>query len=345
MIESNYSKRGFGVFVRQRRKITVRTVVAFAALLSTLLFTQSGVVNAQGAANTLKVTPVRSDIEIMPGDTKTVKVTVSNLTKNAINIHPIANDFIAGDDNGTPALILDEKEFAASHSLKRFMSPLEDILIPAEEAKTINVTISVPKEAQAGGYYGAIRFAPTVADSGGQVNLSASVASLILLRVPGETVEKLSLREFTVLQSGTTGSFFRNNNDMKVAFSFDNLGNVHVGPFGKISIKKGDKVVHEYDFNVDDPRSVILPDSTRRWDVPLEKVDTAGHYTVIATFTYGQRNQTIEVEQSFWFIPDWVIIVAIAGVIVLVGIVILVIFLIRKRSRRSRAPRGRYGHR
>lgn len=309
-------------------------------LISPHLFAQSAN-SASNPANTIKVTPVRTDTQIMPGDSKTIQVTVTNLTKAPISVTPVINDFVAGDDRGTPALILDVDKFAPSHSLKRFMAPLTTATIPGNQSKTFDVVITVPSDAQAGGYFGAVRFAPTDPSSGGQVNLSASVASLVLLTVPGDVIEKLRLDDFEIQQNGVMGTSFRTPDSLKAAFAFQNQGNLQIGPFGKISVKKGDKVVYSTDFNGEDPRDVILPDSTRRWEVPLKDIDSFGRFEVVATFTYGTTNQTIEVTKSFWVIPTWVIIAAIVGVVLLIGAIILTIILVRRSHKRRHMPKIR----
>lgn len=312
--------------------------VAIAMLASPQAHAQSSTTNT---ANTIKVTPVRSDIQIMPGESSTVQVTVSNLTNAPISVTPVTNDFVAGDDRGTPALILDADKFAPSHSLKRFMAPLAAVTIPANQSKTVNVVINVPESAEAGGYFGAVRFAPTDPDSGGQVNLSASVASIILLTVPGDVVERLELEDFNVQQNGVNGTMFNTPDNLRASFAFENKGNLQIGPFGKLSVKQGDKVVFESDFNIEDPKDLILPDSSRRWEIPFENIGTFGHYDVVATFTYGTTNQTIEVKQSFWVIPQWMIIAAIAGVVVLLGVIALTIWLIIRSRKRRHLPKIR----
>lgn len=301
-------------------------LAAFIAVLSV------SVRAADNSTNTLKVTPVRSDIEVQPGKTKIVQTTITNLTDKEISVRAIPNDFVAGDEEGSPALILDENEYAPTHSLKRFMKPLGDMTIPAKSAKTIDVEINVPATAQAGGYFGAVRFAPTSAADGGQVNLSASVASLILLTVPGDMVEKINLTEFNIKQGDKAGSYFTSSNDLTAAFRFENKGNVQIGPLGKISVKKGNSIVYETDFNNKDQRDMILPDSARRWDVPLKKIGSFGRYTVTATFTYGKKNQTIDVERSFWVVPQGVIIATVVGVLFLLAVVISIVLFAKNRK-------------
>lgn len=284
-------------------------------------------------ANTLKVSPVRTDIEIPAGTSKTVPMTVSNLTGGQITVSAIQNDFIAGDERGTPALILDPSQYAPTHSLKRFLRPLPNLTIAAGKARTVDVVITVPKTAQAGGYYGAVRFAPASPDGSGQVNLSASVASLILVTVPGALTEQMDLTDFNIEQDGKANSYFQSANDLQAAFRFQNKGNIQVGPFGKISVTQGDKVVYETDFNNKDQRDMVLPDSARRWDIPLKNIGSFGNYTVKATFTYGSKNQTVEVTKSFWVIPQTVIFITIGAVVGLILLIAIIWFFLRRYKR------------
>lgn len=337
------------VLAKQYVRTSVRVVALFAIAATLLLSVFANLnVSAQSqtnTANTLKVSPVRSDIQVSPGESKVVETTVTNLTDSPISVRPILNDFIAGDERGTPALILDEEDFAPTHSLKRFMQPLEDVTIAPKQAVIIPVTIEVPSDAQAGGYFGAVRFAPTTPDSGGQVNLSASVASIILLTVPGDTIEQLDLTYFDIQQNGVTNTFFNSPDNLQVAFRFQNKGNVQVGPTGKISVTQGDKVVYETDFNNKDQRDQVLPDSARRWEVPLDKIGSFGNYTVTATLTYGSQNKTIEAKKSFWVVPMALIIGAVVGLLVLIGIIVGIVWFLRGYKRRilnNNGGGGRY---
>lgn len=327
------------MLVNRRIVMSVRVVIAF--VLAMVLVSGALVPSASAqSANTLKVSPVRSDIEIKAGASGEVPITITNLTGSDILVSAIENDFVQGDEKGTPSIILDANEYAPTHSLKRFMQPLGNVNVPANGSAVVNVKINVPKDAQAGGYFGALRFAPTTPDSGGQVNLSASVASLILLTVPGPVSEQLNLTDFSLQQGGKAATDFRTPNDLKISFRFENKGNIQLGPFGKISVSQGDKVVYDYDFNLETPRDVVLPDGARRWEVPLQSIGEFGYYTVNATFTYGSKNQSIDVERSFWVIPTAYIIAAIAAVVLLIGGIVWLVFFLKGRRRRAARRHG-----
>lgn len=293
--------------------------------------------------NTLKLSPIRSDIILGAGKSGTVTITLSNLTSAPMVVQPIQNDFIAGDERGTPALILDANKFAPTHSLKRFMAPLKNITIPAGKDVDVKLTINVPANAQAGGYYGAVRFAPVIDADAKSVNLNASAASLVLLTVPGPTEEKLNLTSFDIKQGDKVDTIFQSANDLMLAFRMENKGNVQLGPFGNISVKQGDKVIYSYEFNTENPRELVLPDSARRWDVPLKNIGSFGNYTVTATLSYGSKNQTIEVSKSFWIIPMAVIFATIGGVIFLILLIVGIWLFLRSYKRRILGGSGRRG--
>lgn len=285
------------------------------------------------AANALKISPIRTDVFADPGETKVIKVVVTNTTDREISVKPVQNDFVAGDEDGSPAIILEENEYAPTHSLKRFMKPLENFTMAAGESKAVEMEIAVPEKAEAGGYFGSLRFAPVDPDSGGQVNLNMSLASLVLLKVNGDTPEKLEMTDFLIEQSGRPVTFLTKSDGVKVNVRFKNDSKVHLSPFGKISVTKGKTLVYDTDFNNKDHKDYILPSSARRWEIPLEKIDGFGRYTVSATFTYGVSNKTIEVTKSFWVVPLPMIIGGIVALVLIVTIIGFVIY--KKRSKNS----------
>lgn len=271
-------------------------------------------------ANSMKISPLRTDVVIEAGDSGTVEVLITNLTSSTVVLKPIANDFVAGDESGTPSIMLDENSYAPSHSLKRFMQPLENITVEPGATRKVEVQIVVPEDALAGGYYGVIRFAPA-STAGQPVDLNASVASLILLRVPGPVVESLNLTNFEVRQNGGSSSNFRTPDNLELLLRFENKGNVHVAPFGQVVVQKGKEVLYTYNFNQEDPKDEVLPDSARRWQVPLENLGKFGKYKIAGTFGYGTQGQTINVEKTVWIIPTMYILAAVGGVLLLIVLV------------------------
>jgi len=317
--------------------LVVGNTTAFAAT--------GGTTSPTVATQQLKISPVRTDLTISPGDTGTAKVIISNLTRSQITIQPIENDFVAGGEEGQPALILNPDAYAPSHSLKRFMLPLQNLTIPADSSTSVDVTIAVPKTAQAGGYFGAIRFAPVAPGSSTptSVALDESVASLILMTVPGPTYEDLILTNFDMQQNGSTATNFRTPNNLSLLVRFENRGNLQEAPFGQVYVQKGKKLLYTYNFNDQQPRGEILPDSFRRWYVPIKGMGKFGEYTVGADFTYGTKDETIDITKTIWIIPTTYIIAAVVTILVLAALVIGVWTFLKSYKRRIlSASRRRY---
>lgn len=313
--------------------------VVMVMLLAAGVFLPSNNVSAQqnsgAGGNGIRISPVRSDITVNPGESRTLVLTVQNITGTGATFQAITNDFIPGNnEDGQPALILDSDKFAPSHSLKRYIAAIPNITVASGDSKNVNVTITVPKDAAAGGYYGAVRFTPTGAnDASKNVTLSASVGSLILVRVPGDVKENISLLSFEMRKGieATKGSaFFTTNKDLYAVARFKNSGNVHEQPFGKIVLRKGTKVLQTVEINNTDPRGNVLPDSVRRFPEKLDKVGSFGKFTIDGNFGYGTNGQLLSGSTSFWVIP----LPLIVGVIVLLALLIGLIVGLPKAIKR-----------
>lgn len=317
---------------------TIRNIV-FSGLVGALLVVSLAgvsVVNAQtsdAAGNGIKVSPVRSELTINPGESKTLTLSVQNITGTTAEFQAIINDFVVNGELGQPALILDADKYAPSHSLKRYISEISNTNIEAGKSKDVKVVITMPKDAAAGGYYGAVRFTPAGSSTDKNVTLSASVGSLILVKVPGDLKEDMTISSFDVRkgEDGVGGSsFFTSNKKLYAVVRFKNSGNVHEQPFGKIRLLKGGKVLQQTEINNTDPRGNVLPDSIRRFNTELTKVGSFGKYTVEGNFGYGTNGQLLSANSSFWVVPLGLIV----GVLVAIILIVLAVIAIPKAVKR-----------
>lgn len=264
----------------------------------------------QGPANGFRISPVRSELTIEKGKNESITVTVENPTDIATVAKPIVNDFVASDkENGEPRLILDENAPSPKNSFKKLVGTIPDLELGPKQRKDVNVTISIPADAAAGGYYGAIRFAPSAAGQQSTVGLTASVGTVVLVRVPGNLTERLDLVQIGAAQNGKIGSFFTKGTVTSV-IRLKNSGDIHVQPFGKVLIKNmTGKLVYEYELNNKTPRDNILPESTRRFEDELKSKKLFGRYTIEANLGYSQGSgDLISAKTSFWYVPTWALI-------------------------------------
>lgn len=306
-----------------QHKIRRALSVLGASLLLALSFTQFA---AAAGGNGLRVSPVRTDVTINPGETKNVSLYVTNVTTNPATLQAIVNDFVANpNESGDPAIILDPKQYAASHSLKRFIQPIDNFTLGPGQQKQVTVVIKVPASAPGGGYYGAVRFAPASDTNNNQtVSLSGSVGSLILAKVPGDVKEQLSIASFDARKNDRPSTIFFSKNDIDAVVRFQNLGNIQEAPFGKILLKNSSgKVIATYEVNNVDPRGNVLPDSIRKFTTPLGKsVGTIGKFKLEGNFGYGTNGQLLSASTTFYVIPFSFIV----GFIALVLFIVFLIF-------------------
>ncbi len=313
-----------------RLRLGIVTVVSYIGLVTLLpsaaLAQQIGAGGTSG--NGIRVSPVRTEYTLAPGESRQLTLTVQNLTSTDATYQAIINDFVAGNNElGQPALILDADKFAPSHSLKRYIAPVANVDIAAGKTKEVKVTITMPKDVAGGGYYGAVRFTPAGSAAGKNVTLSASVGSLILVRVPGDIVENVTLVGLDVRSgedASAGSSFFTSNKKLYGVARFKNAGNVHEQPFGKMILKKGGKVVQTMEINSEDPRGNVLPDSVRRFTVKLDKVGLWGSYTLEGNFGYGSNGQLLSGKTSFFVLPLLFIVI---GLLLVAGLVWAVVGL------------------
>jgi len=277
--------------------------------------------------NGLRVTPVKTpqDLVIQAGDSYTYTIQVTNVTSAQADLQAIVNDFTASpDESGNPAVILDPTKFAQSHSLKRFVQSIPNFTLQAGETKQVAVIINVPKSATPGGYYGVVRFAPASTTLGPNQNLglAGSVGSLILIKVPGDINEQVTIASFDARKNDKPDTIFTTNKNITATVRFRNSGNLQEVPFGKILLKnRSGKTLATYEINNLTPPDDVLPDSIRKFSVPLKKVGNFGEYKLEGNFGYGNGGQLLSASTTFYVIPIWL-------VLLVIGIVALILFLI-----------------
>lgn len=246
---------------------------------------------------------------------------------------PVITDIEKGDDFAT-WLKFDEEEFA----------------VGSGKSKVVKFTISPPKEAALGYYYGILVSRMKDAEGQGAV-VSGSTAIPVLLDVRSPNAK----REIQII-SLKPESLFYEYLPVKFNVTFKNSGNVHVSPIGDIFL---DSLFNEEVaiLKVNEGRGNVLPGGIRTftttWDdgfavkviktkdgVPLKdekgnsvyetKYDFSkanlfrfGRYTANLLMVYdnGERDIPVEAKVSFWVIP-WKIlgIATIVGILALLGL-------------------------
>jgi hypothetical protein len=277
------------------------------------------------------VSPVRNILSISRGQTGIVQVTVENPSNSPVTAQAIVNDFLpSNNESGVPRVITNNNTSLPLDNFISIVKPIPNFYLGPQQQKIINVTLSVPKNAISGDYYGVIRFAP-VSSGSGVVALNATVATLFLLTVPGNLFQKLSLVQFSAADaSGNTSAFFTNG-QLSIVTRLLNQGTTHSEPFGTVIVKNMfGKVVDSVEFNNSTPPASILTQSTRKFVTPLKKQSWLGYYTATISIGYGGNVSTlITAQTTFWYIPVWL---EITVLVVIILIIIGIVWIVRRHN-------------
>lgn len=313
--------------------------------------------NTGGTGSGLSISPTRTELSLLPGTTDSVTVSLRNITAGDVVAKVFVNDFEPDNLTGEPRLVTDPERRNAA-SISQFLEETPDVNLAVGETKDVTIAVSVPNDAAPGGYYGALRFQAVPAEQenqdenqaqGSDVSLTANLLSLVLIEVPGDITQKVSVNSAKAFLNDESGSIFTQKPNF-LGVEVQNLGNSFIKPFGRVTVTNfSGEEIFGYELNDANPRSNVLPESTRVFTdafVNIEKrtvngveeedrtspVTSPGRYTVSADISYGNGGEVFTVTSTFWYIPSWLIVVI---ALVLLLLIAAAFFTYRKYSTRS----------
>lgn len=300
----------------------------FAALIGVSLLAVGLIgshASAQGGSG-LQLSPTRSEISANPGEQKTFTIALKNITQSKLSTQVSLNDFESDNVSGTPKILVDTNN-RTPYTLSKMIKGLKNVELAPGETKEIKATIDIPANAAPGAYFGAVRYAVVPqnnTDSERQIALNASVAHLVLVEVPGDVVQQIQVQSLDLQKQGKAHKFFFNRPD-QASLSVKNLGNGFSRPFGRVTINNGfGKEVFNYEVNNNDPKSIVLPNSSRVFTNEVGGVSLPGKYTATASIAYGNGAEVVNYKSSFWYMPIWFLAIIFALILVIVVIAYLI---------------------
>lgn len=332
--------------------MNVRRIIlsAIAAAMAVTSITALPVFAATPSANqnvgqALEIAPPVLNLKADPGEVVKTTISLRDVSTSPLVVRNQINDFVAAGEDGTPKLLIDENGNAQSspYSLKDWVQPLPQFTLQPREVNQLPVTIRVPANAAPGGYYAVVRFtaSPPGLDGNG-VSLSASLGTLILLRVNGDAKEGMKVEEFSATKNGSPNWLFESA-PINFITRLKNEGSSHEQPTGQAAVKDmfGNAVAN-INFNLS--RNNILPGSIRKFEQPLDSSVIGnrvlfGRYTADLTMSYGTQGQTMTASTSFWVIPYRLI--GFAILLIIIAFVVIRIALKRYTERVVANTRGR----
>lgn len=318
-----------------------RTFIVFALLITPL---QGEVfVRAQEASSTASTTPVvaeqqgnwyrseriegnievgdfvvgpgRAEITVSPGETVIQEITVTNrISKN--RTFNLEVEDITGSADGSSAVSLTNGQ-RGPYSIKDYVSfPQKSFTLDLGERARIPVKITIPADAEPGGFYGSVlvstdRSPDEKADDVSRSPVIARIGSLLFVRVRGDA----EIGGQTKSISTVGNKMWYEKGPINLSIAYENTGVVHVNPYGEVSIKN--MFGEEVGFVELDPW-FVLPKSLRSREFDWDREFLLGRYTVTAKINRGYDNKIDEVSTTFWVLPWKIVLGAFAVLFILI---------------------------
>ena len=249
------------------------------------------------------VGPGRIELEMGPGDTRVVEMTISNRMGEG-RFFSFATEDTVGSADGSSAIELLGDE-VGPYTLRDFISvPHERFYLEHATRVRIPVTITIPPDVEPGGRYGTLLTSITTppgqlaVDSGARAGSAviSRVGTLFFIRTPGVVTEDLSLAEFTTRNQQRIFA----SGPITFNITHDNAGSVHATPYGRVTVTNilGEEV---WIRNIDP--WFVMPQSMRTREVTWEQEFMVGRY--VATVEINRSyDDIIDIKTiSFWVIP------------------------------------------
>ncbi len=282
------------------------------------------------------ITPPLIKANVIPGQSWQTSIKIINNNRTNLILYVSVFDF-KSDNNGGVSFYLgkksgDSEKIFASQWIKINNSP---IVLAPYQSKLIPFSIEVPENAEPGGHYVALVFGTKPRNQkeikGTAINISSAIASLILLRVKGQIIEKGSIQDFY------TNNYIYQKPDVEFNLTFRNSGNVHLHPVGAIKIyNMWGKERGRIPINENSYFGNVLPNSKRTWKFEWKGEDSLfeiGRYKAQVFLSFGElAKQTSSREIYFWIIPLIPTAITLGIFIILLLIIILSIRLYVKRA-------------
>lgn len=261
------------------------------------------------------VGPGRMEIRIEPGETVVQTITLTNRISDNRSFRLEVED-ITGTADGSSAVSLTGQERGPYSIQDYIILPDTELTLALGERARIPITISVPPDAEPGGFYGSVLVSTIQSPDSNNVPaprspLVARVGSLFFVTVAGDVEEGGQTLEISTLNDQ---SWFESG-PIEMGILYENTGSIHLNPYGELMVTNmfGEQVGF-----VELEPWFVLPESLRVREVTWDREFLLGRYTVQASINRGYEDMVDKVSVSFWVLP-WKLV---TGLLVSVFIII-----------------------
>lgn len=254
------------------------------------------------------ISPSRVEVSVTPGGETVQPVTVINKLGRQAKFTVSVQAFEGSRDPAQTVVFTDD---SSPWSAARWISPeLQEFTLEQGQRMVFNITLRPPADIPPGGRYGAVLIDSRAndAEGGTQVKLITRVGALLLVRVAGPVDERGRLTEFTAPRLLSSGP-------VDFSLAFENEGNIHQQPQGRIDIRN---VFGTVVGTVPVEGWYVLPQAIRRTTARWDRTWLWGPYTATAEISHGRDTVGyVQATVRFWVLPWRVILIGLLAVVAL----------------------------
>ena len=316
-----------------------RRILVSLAAVSALVIVNGGGASAASGASGLSISPLTQELTLSPGEVTQFEITIKNVTSQSVIAEPTVRNFESDGVDGQPKIL--PVNSTSPNSIKDFLLNLNNIPLSPGQEVAAYVTVKVPENATPGAYYGLLSYQAIPASSvvnakngTSEVALTAAVGQLIFITVPGNVTQLMQVSAINVYKDvkGTNAAFLFTQPPKAVGVVLDNLGNAFEKPSGTLVIQNDHgKPVYTAEVNGSRIKTIVLPYSTRVYNMPIgNAIKTPGPYKVIASITYGPGSSILTAQKTIWYLPAWILIIALIVILVIIGLIAMAYMKLKK---------------
>ncbi|MDB5254179.1 MAG: exported protein of unknown function [Parcubacteria group bacterium] len=230
-------------------------------------------------ARALTISPARLELSGDPGETISGEFLLINEQEDTKTFYSSAENFEAQGETGTPTFV------SSQEGLASWIKVDPEVTLSKAAQHKVSFSITIPKDADAGGHFAAIFLGTTPPKDKGQVSVGAKVGVLILLRVSGDIKEGGGITGFSTENNKT----FFTSLPVRFVYRFNNSGNDRVNPTGTVVIR--DTVfLTAAKLDANSREGNVLPGSTRRFDVVWGEEQETEHSGFFGSAAYELKH-------------------------------------------------------
>lgn len=260
----------------------IRRILVLILLFFCLFVKNSFAISLNSAKPMIEVSPFILNVSLSPGKIYKYEINVKNLLQTPLPLH---------------ALIENLEEGGAQTISSWSTLDQSEMIIPAGQTRTLNLTIRLPKKILFGGYYGSLYLEPLpVTNANGQL-VQAKIGIPILANIG---VIDPKAKQGEILDFAIDKLIYGNQDQLNAQFKVKNVSLYHFSakPFLLIRPLWGQEDRYELD------ERIVLPGKTREWDSPITiKNYFSGLYFAKLQVSVGAGRQE-EANTTFIILPS-----------------------------------------